>query len=48
LAGKPLALGGLHPYNPHTGIMLSRGISTGGPQFRDPPVLVAEMPVAFK
>jgi hypothetical protein len=28
-AGKPLALAGLHPYNPLTGIMLSRGISTG-------------------
>jgi hypothetical protein len=28
-AGKVLALAGVHPYNPLTGIMLSRGISTG-------------------
>jgi hypothetical protein len=28
-AGEPLALAGVHPYNPLTGIMLSRGTSTG-------------------
>src|SRR5450759_3201301 len=30
-ASKPLALAGLHPYNPLTGIILSRRIPTGGP-----------------
>jgi len=27
---KTLALGGFHPYNPLTGIMLSRNETTGG------------------